>query len=232
MTGVIISPHCDDAALCLGGALVTGALGPVYVVNLFTRSDSRRYSRLRRLRGTVADADAITEIRLREDRHALSDRARGLINFGFPDTGVRGGGQEDSPGGDNLAADQALAAEVADDLRAALADLDADRLFFPCGVGRHRDHVIAARIGRDQARSSGGIYFYAEQPYICRLSDADAAASLTDFAVAERIPLDGGALKRKRTMLRQYRSQLSRKRIKQVTDYDARNGCETLYVLK
>jgi LmbE family N-acetylglucosaminyl deacetylase len=232
LTGVIISPHCDDAALCLGGALASGALGPVHVVNIFTRSDSRQYSRLRRLRRAVADVEAITEIRLREDQHALIDHVQGLINLGFPDTGVRGGGQEDNPEGDNLAADRALAAEVADALAAALADLDAECLFFPCGIGLHRDHVIAAGIGRDHARSRGSVLFYADRPYICRLSEADAAAALADFAVAEQIPLDGGELQRKRTMLQRYRSQLDRKRISQVIDYDARNGGETLYVLK
>lgn len=231
MTGVIISPHCDDAALCLGGALAAGALGPVHVINLFTRSDSRRYSRLRRFRRAVPDVAAITEIRLHEDRRALGDHVSSLINLGFADTGVRGGGQEDTPAGDNLTSDRALAAEVADALGAALAGLDAERLFFPCGIGRHRDHVIAADIGRDHARSGGQVLFYADRPYVCRLSRADAAAALADFTVAEHIPLDARDLSRKRAMLRQYRSQLSRQQIQQVIDYDAENGGETSYVL-
>ena len=229
LTGAIISPHCDDAALSLGGALAAGALGPVYVINLFTQSDSRRYSRFRR---AVTDVAAMSEIRLREDRRALAGHVRELIDLDFADTGVRGGGQEDTATGDNRAADRALAAEVADALRIALDGLDAGRLYFPCGIGRHRDHVIAAGIGRDYARAGRQCFFYAERPYIGRLSEADAAAALADFAVAERFPLAGRQLRRKRRILRHYRSQLSRKWIRQVIGYDARSGGETLYVLK
>jgi len=231
LTGVIISPHCDDAALSLGGALTTRALGPVHVINLFTRSNSRRYSRFNRFRARP-EVDAMSETRRMEDRRALGDHVRGLIDLGFPDTGVRGGGQEDTPTGDNQAADRALAAEVAAAIRAALAGLDFERLIFPCGIGRHRDHVIAAEIGRDHALSGGSVFFYAERPYVCRLSEADAVAALADFAIAEKIPLADRDLHRKRFMLRQYRSQLSRQRIKQVIDYDARSGGETLYALK
>lgn len=232
LTGAIISPHCDDAALSLGGALAAGALGPVSVINLFTRSDSRRYSRFRRFLRTVTDVAAMSEIRRQEDRRALDGLARELIDLDFADTGVRGGGQEDTAAGDNRAADRALAAEVADALRTALDGLDADCLYFPCGIGRHRDHVIAAGIGRDYARAGRQCFFYAERPYICRLPEADAAAALADFAVAERFPLAGRQLRRKRQMLRHYRSQLSRKWIRQVIAYDARSGGETSYILK
>ena len=61
---VIISPHLDDAVFSLGGAMLTGRLGKITVVSMFTRSSY--------CIDGLGDIERVTEMRAAEDREALA----------------------------------------------------------------------------------------------------------------------------------------------------------------
>lgn len=154
---VILSPHCDDAALSLGALIVEGRFpAPVTVVTVFTRSGFSRETGL-----TVAET---TRMRLREERRFAEWAGVELIGLGFWDAPLRrrfGGGRSVlAPGAPPETARQRAIVQ-----RIAGLGLDLPRRLVvgPAGHGGHVDHVMVrdAAVGLPSART----YRYVDQPY-------------------------------------------------------------------
>lgn len=76
----IFSPHHDDAAISLGGAIAAGALAKPLVVTVFSLSNFTRWGN--------ADLALVSARRASENRRALSDVAN-LLDLDFPDLPLR-----------------------------------------------------------------------------------------------------------------------------------------------
>lgn len=157
MTGsrcILFSPHCDDAAYSLGGSLLRGLLGPVHVVNLFTRTNF-----------WIWGADSVEEVtacRRSEEERALGPLVERLDWENLPDVVLR---------------DNGLLARLRRRLRdrfaktvieTVLRRIDAgpcDVALFPAGAGSHPDHTLLAATGLKLAERGLPVLFYLDQPY-------------------------------------------------------------------
>lgn len=184
VTRIVISPHLDDAALSVGGAIARFALENerILVVTIAAGSPppgaapSPFAASLHRAWGLGA-ADAVA-LRRREDEAAMailgaSARRLELLDavYRLPDRY----GSEAALLGEPAAQDR-LEIEVAAELAPILAAAPRARVLAPLAVGGHVDHRLVHRAAIDLARRGRDVAFYEDLPY-----------AVKPGAVAERV---------------------------------------------
>lgn len=205
---LVISPHADDAVLSAWQALADGA---ATVVTVFTGIPVGEHRLSDWDRGCGA-TDAAEQMRLRraEDAAALGTCGARWVHLDFIDDQYRDG---PAP---HRAIVTALDAIVG----------DYDEVWFPAGIGGHRDHEAVARAAMD-VRGTHRRVMYADLPYAGRaFADAtvpvEGGGRMADsaFATLPLVPprarrrppsvraLDAGEQKAKRAALDCYESQL------------------------
>lgn len=159
---LLLSPHIDDVAFSLGGALLDGRFTAATVMNVFTLSASSEDG--------DGDWRQVTAVRKREDHAfftALStpvafldlDRLDVPLRLGIPDEAV-------------FCAHPSEPAEE-EILASALGQVRADHLIAPLGLGGHVDHRLVHRVARDAARGGAwSVAFYEDLPYAGALTEA------------------------------------------------------------
>lgn len=141
---VALSPHYDDCVMsCYGALVATGArVATVFAGQPPPGAELTAWDRL--CGGT--SVEALHGARVRENAEALGRAGLEAIDLPFYDGQYRGGD------------DDALAAEVA----TAVAQLKADAIMAPAGIGGHRDHLVV----REAADRLGlPTLWYADVPY-------------------------------------------------------------------
>jgi len=203
---IICSPHCDDAALSLGAASASGALGKVKTAVFFSRS---RFTR--REPGT-GDERKVTALRADEERRAAAVCGYKPSFLNLPEPFARPGyslktlrDMEIDPCGDPV-----FAAALAAALNLALAG---EPMLFPAGVGGHIDHRILAIIGKGLCGRAPVAGFYEDIPYTALWGREKTDAFIEEEyggMVTRRLhfPSDGCRAV-KRNALRCYASQLA-----------------------
>jgi LmbE family N-acetylglucosaminyl deacetylase len=222
MTGTVLSPHRDDAAL--SAAMTIAALagnGGVRVMNCFTVSDYAPYAEAR---GT----DEIVALRRREDLECLSRIGRGIdvLDLGELDAPIRLGCPVSAVRRRRFGA---VEREQAGRIAEKLAD-EPGLLLVPLGLGSHIDHLIAREAGIVLARAGRAVGFYEDLPYAAELRECCilSAAHSVSRRLGENLTgaLIGGPdeLRAKPLAIGAYATQLSVRQMDSVTEYAQLHG--------
>jgi len=203
---IICSPHCDDAALSLGMAAASGALGRVKTAVFFSRS------RFTRKEPGTGDENKVTALRKEEECQAAAVCGYKPFFLNLPEPFARPGyslknlrDMKTDPCGDPV-----FAAALAAALNLALTG---EPLLFPVAAGGHIDHRILAIIGKGLCGRAPVAGFYEDIPYTAlwgrKKTDAFIEAEYGGI-VTRRVNFnpDGGRTI-KRNALRCYSSQFS-----------------------
>jgi LmbE family N-acetylglucosaminyl deacetylase len=172
---IIISPHPDDALLCMGGLMLQQPPGSTLVIDVFTQTAWTRFPT------ELNDVRQIAAVRRSEDRCALRLCGAALCDAQLPEALLR----------DHLYAnvftdppapwDQEVMAGLAP-LMSLAARWPAARWYLPLSVGNHLDHRIvrdtAATSLRQQGLHPRQLRYYEDLPYAVSLP------GIPDFAAA------------------------------------------------
>jgi len=229
---VLLSPHIDDVALSLGGALLDGRFPSATVVNVFSTSRSAYDDN---------DVERVTATRRREDRSFFQkmqwpmrsiylDRLDAPLRLEISDDEVC---SVSSPASD--------AHEVVHILK-AIEPLRAPHalLIAPLGLGRHVDHVLVHRAACDSTTMGWRLAFYEDAPYANDLTfeeiqlTANAASKELGGSLSPLLlPFDQAGLD-KVAAITVYRSQLGPTSVARVHSHSMRFGdpAERLWILE
>jgi len=207
---LILSPHRDDAVLCLGGSLQIRPSRTV-VVTLFSQTAWTKVGGW----GGQQKAGKVTRLRASEDRRALrilgSPQQRAL---GLKEALFRGYRYEDTVFGGKVAPQDIIAASVRHRLTTLIASLRPSLILAPLGLGGHVDHIITCSAALEVAHASNtSVALYEDLPYAATLSDAQIHATaqrrLSNKVQCFAINLERAQLITKMQALESYRSQFS-----------------------
>jgi LmbE family N-acetylglucosaminyl deacetylase len=230
MHTVILSPHCDDAPLSLGAALLGGALGTRPDVHLvFAMS---RHIKGNGCQGSVA---SVTATRQAEERRAALLAGYTPIFWDLPEPFVR-------PGFEQFR-------DIFDPLREPSADLvwgsvieiadrylsgNVDAICAPLGCGNHIDHRIVRDAAIRWCASRGlleRLALYEDLPYAGHrpLERVDQDARSVPLPL-EPLTLRAAPVDDKLALLECYPSQLDTRDVLAVAEHASRVGGERLWV--
>jgi LmbE family N-acetylglucosaminyl deacetylase len=220
---ILISPHSDDLALSIGGALLKRVLPqPCTAITVFTRSDYAP-SEL----GTPS-SEEITQKRKEEDNAYLSSLGIDLANLDFPGADLRGYGPFTSTKSilkEWRSDDDPIYRSVAEKLHQIVAASSPAYLVIPLGLGCHVDHLIVCDACLAANAELTRIYYedlpYAAKYPLARISKI--ALSVDETAGPFYVDL-GEGIQQKIDNLRFYGSQLSIHYQSSVFDYATRLG--------
>jgi LmbE family N-acetylglucosaminyl deacetylase len=186
---LFVSPHLDDAVLSCGALIAHLApLTSVTVATIFTHDAPGPHTRSARKSarqcGWTHSAELFEE-RRKEDAEVLTQAGAGHVHLGFPDALFRR--RPEAPRlrrsagrlvpelehiyptyrfhvarGRISALDADVFDRTATSIYAVADSIQAGTVFFPMGIGRHVDHVMARTIGEHYRGKS---VFYADFPY-------------------------------------------------------------------
>jgi LmbE family N-acetylglucosaminyl deacetylase len=153
---IVLSPHCDDAALSLGGFLAGLGTGSLRVLVVTLCSEGTRGAERRE-----------------EDRAAAQCLGAEVQHAGFLDAPYRLGGAYEGAGlFGRPAPEDPLAVDLVSFLREVRGEHPVACALAPLGVGGHVDHVLCHEAARRVWGAAA--VFYEDQPYAAR--DAEATA--------------------------------------------------------
>ncbi len=155
---VVVSPHADDVALSMGGAvqIITEVAATVTLLTVFGRSSWALISR--------GNADLVTSIRRQEDLTYSAVCAMRSHILELPDASLRGYSSDTElrDGQDSAVFIQRATSAICQ----SLSLFDAEVVFCPGGIGNHVDHVICMRsVERWVRRSRCEFLYYQDLPY-------------------------------------------------------------------
>jgi len=155
---IIFSPHSDDVALSLGGAIINGYLGKeILVYNIFSLS---KYNIINHNKNNQIKT---TKIRKAEEKKAMKKMGAKVIFLNYPESPLR----EKSTFlrlGEIIKKDK-LFKEIKKNILEIINSNKDSYFYFPLGIGKHRDHAILSEIGLDLSKNYKKIIFYEDLPY-------------------------------------------------------------------
>lgn len=155
---LVLSPHCDDAALSVGGLLA--ARRDQIDLTIFTVCVRSTWSTLEEIAG---DEERVSSLRLAEERLYARLVGANLVALGLPERPLRGV--------EAGAHDRAFARALRRPLRDALAAVRPEVILCPMAVGDNTDHravrdaLFALRSEAPARRSLGRVLLYEDLPY-------------------------------------------------------------------
>lgn len=161
---LIISPHCDDSTLSLGGAILNKNLGKnITIYDVFSISNYTIKEP-----GT-ADWKKTTTIRHQEEINVSKRLGTKLKFIGFKEPLLRQGYKkmDDIFKPDTSPTKDKIWNEVYEWGKKACKEKKWDYIFFPLGIGHHIDHKILTQVGIKLQRLDTNlpIFFYEDLPY-------------------------------------------------------------------
>lgn len=223
MRARILSPHPDDAALCLGGWLETlkehdrSVLSDTELITVFGRSVYAPYAEVPSDTNRVA---AVSDLRAREEREFAASLGLRLRILNLPDSSVLGLSDEEE-----MTADPDLDPRRRQ-VHSAVSGLgdQIDVLLVCAALGGHVDH----RLLRDAALAATHaslVLFYEDLPYAAEMQPpVEPAPAAVSSRLAEYRVEIGGVRDEKRRQLRIYRSQLSSEDVESALAYASSLG--------
>lgn len=221
---VFLSPHDDDMAFSLGGALLDGRFGAGRLVTVFSVSNC-----------TIDDRDddvtEVTELRKAESKEFFGALEVDLdvLYLDRLDAPLRLGIQDD------CVFDAVFPRSDEKEVEYLLAALEPMRqeeglLFAPLGLGGHVDHVLVHKATCTLARDGWATAFYEDLPYAARIKPADI-----ERIVKNTQSKIGGPLRvlniescsdatRKGRAIGVYRSQIDQPMIDEIINYGEQLG--------
>jgi len=174
MTVVFVQPHLDDVALSAGGsvALAAAAGDDPVIATVFCRApapDARLSELAQELhRRWGGDPAEVWTQRRREDDAAAALLGARTHRLDHDDAIYRGDRYTSIAAlrGAPVAADDALARDIAEDLCELAAITRASRVYVPLGIGGHVDHRLVHGAGASLARAGVEVWYYEDFPYV------------------------------------------------------------------
>ena len=165
---LVLSPHADDAALSVGGCLLSGVFRPpVTLATVFGRSNYASG-------GFQSDWREVTNLRKSEDLAYSSLIGLALRFLELPEAGLRD--DVDHPGvwAEDVSEPFAAPPELAEVLGSLLEEFSPALLVAPLGIGCHRDHLLVQRAARKTGELAGhDVVYYEDLPYAERLTNRE-----------------------------------------------------------
>ncbi|MCS6842892.1 MAG: PIG-L family deacetylase [Caldilineales bacterium] len=220
---IVLSPHYDDAALSLGGAIAQLALAgePVTVTTVF--GGKPNLGQLSPFAASIharmgGDPDLVS-LRQREDAEAMAilgarSRPGDYLDciYRRDETGTRWLYDSQSAlFGPIASVERGLSFELAQVIASLAGQPAGCILYAPLAVGRHVDHQILHRAGLILLDAGYQVQFYEDFPYVLR--DPNGLAKSLDrsprrYWRSRLVPLSEEALARKVQAIAAYRSQI------------------------
>jgi LmbE family N-acetylglucosaminyl deacetylase len=228
---LILSPHCDDAPISVGAALMVGYLGPAPTVSVvYSRS---RFSK--DFPGNGPEKE-ITALRNQEELEAARMAGYEVEFWGFGEPSTRKGYTQPSD-----IFDPAKRPRADESWERVLLAIDAavcnhrGLVMGPLGCGGHIDHLIVreAFLAACVKHPRLSVGFYEDLPYSNRLSDEDVLALIPTPAGRRLSPhLVTEGLEKKRLLVQVYRSQRTSVHLHGINGYWSRRGGERLWLME
>lgn len=226
---LMLSPHCDDIPLSLGGSLLAGEWGAeVHTIVIFSTS---RYTLKN---GWNNEVESVTAVRNAEERRAAALAGYTVEFLGFPEPGVRSGYTQIADiFNPHLPLDTDPVWPVVRQQLLGILSQQNGLVVAPLGVGHHIDHRMVTACFREAAAvgSAWTPGFYEDLPYAGHFSSRDIRSlvppQFSGSAFAPRA-LPRGRLTDKVRLLNVYDSQLSEGDYASVTDHWECRGCAEL----
>lgn len=226
---IIISSHCDDAALSLGGALINKILIPKVVINVFTKTNWAI--------GGEGDVRQITKLRTKEDAEVFKILKINTKYVKFSDATLR----KTYRGINDKYLDKTLdptTDPIWNELVELVSDLyeeykEIDNWFFPLGLGNHIDHRIIREVAirNKKLLNQKNLYFYEDVGY----DDTESEEKVRELI--KTIPLilnpkklEYRNIETKLDLIKHYSSQIDAEMLSQVKrTYEKRGYAERVW---
>ncbi|NJD78608.1 MAG: hypothetical protein FIB08_16190 [Candidatus Methanoperedens sp.] len=161
---VLVSPHSDDIAYSIGGALLQDYFyKPVLMVTIFTKSNFTRSNFP--LCVKLDNSEIISKMRHLEDVQFTTKNDMRFLSFPFPEASMRGISRQEMfsnviPDSYTIFSDVYLA------LSGLIKTYACDLIVSPMGLGNHIDHIMVSDICNKIAHENNKkIVFYEDLPY-------------------------------------------------------------------
>ncbi len=161
---VLVSPHSDDIAYSIGGALLQNYFyKPVLMVTIFTRSNFTRSNFS--LCFKLDNSEMISRMRHLEDVQFTTKNDVRFLSFPFPEASMRGMSRQEIFS--NIIPDSyTIFSDVYHSLSELIKSYSCDLIVSPMGLGNHIDHVMVSNICNKIAQENNKkIVFYEDLPY-------------------------------------------------------------------
>lgn len=161
---VLVSPHSDDIAYSIGGALLQDYFyKPVLMVTIFTKSNFTRSNFP--LCVKLDNSEIISKMRHLEDVQFTTKNDMGFLSFPFPEAPMRGMSRQEMFS--KIIPDSyAIFSDVYNALSGLIRTHACDLIVSPMGLGNHIDHVMVSNIcNRIAQENNKKIVFYEDLPY-------------------------------------------------------------------
>ncbi len=209
---VIVAAHSDDAALSLGGYILSSDQ-QFSILNVFSSCPTSVM-----LNGLLNTAGEVTFYNnLEEEFYAKLVDAE-LKFLGFPEALERG--YENAFEVRDVSEDPAFT-DVENSLLNCFSLLDSDKIFFPVSIGNQIDHVMLYNIGKKLVETGWDIDFYEDLPYTKELSEKELELQLnnkTKGMSSELIDISG-FIDRKVSLAAIYKTQYDQRYLQRLSDY-------------
>jgi LmbE family N-acetylglucosaminyl deacetylase len=211
MEYLVVSPHCDDALLALGGTILQTK--NVRVVTVFATcawtAHPDRY-----------DVASLSRLNKAEDMAALQKAKCKFDLYDYPEAFLRGYRKWNTKV--PHASDKKLSIEVEAAVRKHAAS--AHTVAFPLAAGEHVDHMMICNIGLNMTlellKMGKKVIFYEDLPYCWYGGREERIAVIGKKHQLEPELIDiQMQLEAKKTLLREYKTQLIEKDIERISDY-------------
>jgi LmbE family N-acetylglucosaminyl deacetylase len=206
---IIISPHCDDALLALGGSIQIWQPNPITVLTLF---------------GTCAwtvgesmTAEEITKINRQEEERALHLAGCESVCLEYDEVLLRGYRKwNESP----KSHDNDLQASITKELPTYIPP--SSDIYIPLAVGKHTDHLLTQRAAlkllQQWHEAKCTIFFYEDVPYSWYENTLHYVSKLP-ITVAPILTDISTVMEQKIIYLSIYKTQIGPDEIKKVNEY-------------
>ncbi len=223
---IVLSPHPDDAALSVGGWLLSRGADPAgsppLVVVAFSRTAWTRW------RGAGLSPDEVTRLREAEERLAARLFGYAVVFLGLPEAPLRGRAGVEPCGAPKDERDDEAAQALGAEVRRIAGRHPRATWILPLGVGAHLDHLLARDVALSvlaTAPAPPGIELFVDLPYAAREgAEAEPVRVLPGRAV-EPVPVRvADVVGAKVEACRAHGSQFSPTRLDVLASYAARHG--------
>lgn len=200
---LILSPHLDDAAFCMGCTLSDKRIKNPLLINVFSRSRYKLES--------LGDADKVSEIRQEEDRAFTDFLHLPFINLGFDDASLRSPykAEKDYMNPALIPQEDVIFESVQDRITLCIEEVMPDVVFSPLAVPPMIDHRIVFEIAKSWALKGIPVIFYEDCGYESTNIEDEVIrrASIADPCM-KKFVADSGSIKTKTALISFYKSQI------------------------
>ncbi|MDP3900674.1 MAG: hypothetical protein Q8Q23_06390 [bacterium] len=208
---IIISAHCDDALLSLGGYIIF--LDNVIVVDIFGTCAWTKNTKIK-------DFNIITEINQAEEKEAIKKSGAKVIIYALPEALMRGYRLWNQK--KILESDAIISHKISKIITAVIGSNN--NIFFPMGIGNHVDHILInnqlKKIYNKLNAKDNKIFLYEDLPYAWYGDVNKKIRVLKKAWILEPYLIDiSRSINKKINLIKIYKSQIDKIDCQKVVEY-------------